>query len=58
MTERTSPEIARLASRGLRDPASFTNEDIRKVCGSVLTQAPNRKPLFSRIKGMIMGEPS
>lgn len=58
MPERTSPEIARLAARGLRDPASFTNADIRKVCASALTQAPDRKPLLSRLKSMVMGEPS
>ena len=43
--EKTSPEVASIASRGLRDPASLTNEEIKKVCGSVLTQAPDKNPI-------------
>lgn len=36
--ERTSPEVASLASRGLSDPASLSPEEIRAVCASALTQ--------------------
>ena len=41
-TELTSADIASIASRGLRDPASLTLDEIQAVCGTALTQAPNR----------------
>ena len=40
--EHTSSEIAALAARGLADPASLTLDEIRSVCASALTQAPDR----------------
>jgi hypothetical protein len=40
--EFTSAQIASIASRGLRDPASLTLDEIQAVCGTALTQAPNR----------------
>ena len=38
----TSTDVASIASRGLRDPACLTLDEIQAVCGSALTQAPNR----------------
>lgn len=37
--EYTSPEVASLAARGIRDPGSLTPEEIKRVCASALTQA-------------------
>lgn len=37
--EYTSPEVASIAARGIRYPASLTFTDIRAVCASALTQA-------------------
>jgi hypothetical protein len=42
--EYTSARIARIAARGLEDPASLTLEEIRAVCGSALTQARSHTP--------------
>lgn len=42
MTEQTSPKVAAIASRGLKSPESLTKAEIRAVCASALTQAPNR----------------
>ena len=42
LDEYSSERIAGVASRGLKDPTSLTPGEIRAVCGSVLTQAPNR----------------
>ncbi|MBU1862491.1 MAG: hypothetical protein KKH94_02365 [Candidatus Omnitrophica bacterium] len=41
--EKTSKKVASIASRGLRKPSSLTNTEIKKIAGSVLTQAPDRK---------------
>lgn len=40
--EVTSPEVAKIAARGLRSPGSLTHDEIKKVCGSALTQAPDQ----------------
>ncbi|AXQ69172.1 hypothetical protein HOU02_gp553 [Caulobacter phage CcrBL9] len=40
--EHTSPEIASLAARALRDPASLTEDEIKSLAASALTQAPDR----------------
>lgn len=40
--ETTSASVASIASRGLRDPSSLTEDEIKSVCASVLTQRPNR----------------
>ena len=40
--EQTSGRVASIASRGLDNPASLTLDEIRSVCASALTQAPNR----------------
>lgn len=58
MTERTSRRIASIAARGVRNPFDLSGDEIKAVCASALTQAPDRKPILSRIKGMIMGEAS
>jgi hypothetical protein len=42
--ERTSARIARLSAQGLANPASLTLYEIREICGSNLTQAPDRNP--------------
>jgi hypothetical protein len=39
--ETTSPKVAALAAKGLADPASLTPQEIRQVCASALTQAPD-----------------
>lgn len=40
--EQTSARIASIASRGLQTPESLTLTEIKAVCASALTQAPNR----------------
>jgi hypothetical protein len=40
--EKTGAEVARIASKGLRDPGSLTKTEIRKISASVLTQAPDK----------------
>lgn len=40
--ETTSPEVASIAAKGLAKPMSLTSREIRMVCASALTQAPNR----------------
>lgn len=43
--EKTSPNVASLASKLLKDPAKATKQDIKTLAASVLTQAPdNPKP--------------
>lgn len=39
--EKTSKEVASIASKLLRDPK--TPKDVKKVAASVLTQAPDKK---------------
>lgn len=43
--EVTSPEVLAIAARGISDPAGLTPEEIKSVCASALTQAPDRRPL-------------
>lgn len=40
-TEVTSSSVGSIAARGLRDPASLTLDEIKKVCASALSQRPN-----------------
>jgi hypothetical protein len=40
--EKTSKVVASIASKGLKNPGSLTNTEIKKVSASVLTQAPNK----------------
>lgn len=41
--EKSSKRLAAIAARGLVDPDSLTRKEIRALCGSVLTQAPDKK---------------
>jgi hypothetical protein len=44
--EKTSAEVAKIASKGLKDPAGLTNAEIRRLAASALTQvadAPKKK---------------
>ena len=49
MTEATSTQIASIAARGLRDPASLTPEEIKAVCGSALTQRESEAPFVDDV---------
>jgi hypothetical protein len=40
--EKTSP-IAKIASKGLKAPSTLTTAEIKKLAGSVLTQAADQK---------------
>lgn len=40
--ETTSAHVASVAARGLSRPWSLTDAEIRAVCASALTQAPDR----------------
>ena len=40
--EQTSSSVASIAARGLKVPGSLTPSEIKTVCASALTQAPNR----------------
>jgi hypothetical protein len=41
MSEQTSKAIAAIAAKLLRNPS--TPKDVKRIAGSVLTQAPNRR---------------
>ena len=41
--EKTSIKVAKVASKGLKNPNELTNAQIKSVCASVLTQAPDKK---------------
>ena len=41
--ERTSPKVATLASKALKNPSSLTNKEIKTLAASALTQTPDRK---------------
>jgi hypothetical protein len=38
--EQTSAEVAAIAGRGVTDPKSLTEAEIKSVCASALTQTP------------------
>ncbi|MEM7519150.1 MAG: hypothetical protein AAF368_19770 [Planctomycetota bacterium] len=40
--EKTSKDVASLASKLLKDPKKATQKDIKTLAGSVLTQAPDK----------------
>lgn len=40
--ENTSKDVASLASKLLKDPSKATQNDIKRLAGSVLTQAPDK----------------
>ena len=41
--EKTSTDVGSIASKGLKNPGSLTNSEIKKISGSVLTQRPDKK---------------
>ncbi len=41
--EKTGKTVGQLASKGLRNPSSLTNSQIKKVSASALTQRPDRR---------------
>jgi len=41
--EKTSPRMARIASKAMRAPSTLTNSEIKSLGASNLTQAPDRK---------------
>lgn len=40
--EHTSPEVAAIAARGVNAPESLSPAEIKSVCASALTQAPEK----------------
>lgn len=42
--EKTGKGVGEIASRGMKNPSSLTNKEIRAVSASALTQRPDRKP--------------
>ncbi len=41
--EKTSKPVAKIAAKGLSDPASLTNKQVKTLAASALTQAPDKK---------------
>jgi hypothetical protein len=41
--EKTSAKIASISSKGLRNPSSLTNKEIKSVCATGLTQTADKK---------------
>jgi len=39
--EKTSKPVGSIASKGLKNPSSLTAKEIKKVCGSAMTQRPD-----------------
>ncbi len=42
--EKTGKGVGKIASKGMKNPGSLTNKEIRAVSASALTQRPDRKP--------------
>lgn len=42
--EKTGKSIGSIASKGLKNPGSLRNAEIRKLAGTALTQRPDHKP--------------
>ena len=40
--EVSSKKVAKIAAKGLRDPSSLTEEEIKALAGSVLTQVEDK----------------
>ncbi len=40
--EKTSAAVAKIAAKGLKDPAALTNAEIKKLAASALTQAADK----------------
>lgn len=41
--ERTSPRVAKIASKALKHPSTVTNAEIKKLAASALTQTRHKK---------------
>ena len=41
--EKTSSKAASIASKGLKNPGSLTNKEIKTIAATALTQAPDKK---------------
>lgn len=48
--EKTSKAVAKIASKGLKNPGILTNTEIKKIAASVLTQAPDKPKKTSSSK--------
>jgi hypothetical protein len=48
--EKTSERVASIAAKALRAPGKPTEAEIETLAGSVLTQAPDKKPTKSKPK--------
>lgn len=42
MDEKTSIRVAKIASKGLKDPSRLTHDEIKIICASALTQAKDQ----------------
>lgn len=40
--EVSSPRVSKIAAKALKDPKSLTEEEIKSLAASVLTQTPNK----------------
>jgi hypothetical protein len=41
--EKTGSKTASIASKGLKNPSSLTNKEIKSIAAAALTQAPDKK---------------
>jgi len=41
--EKTGSKVGTIASKGLRNPSSLTNKEIKSVSAAALTQRPDKK---------------
>jgi hypothetical protein len=42
--EKTGSKVGHIASKGLQNPGSLTNKEIKSLAASALTQRPDHKP--------------
>lgn len=48
--EKTGKDVASIAGRGLRNPGSLTLREIKKLCASLATQAPDKPKKTKRAR--------
>jgi hypothetical protein len=48
--EKTSPAIAKLASKAMKAPSTLTTLEIKKLAASVLTQVPDKAAAKPAVK--------
>lgn len=48
--EKTGSKVASLASKWLKNPKKLTLKEIKSICASNLTQAPDKKKVKQKIK--------